>query len=78
MITDISQLDPNGTYTYADYLKWSFEQSVELIRGKLYDVSSTPRTKHQRIAMRVLHDVLNHFGKQTCEVFAAPLRCALA
>lgn len=32
MITDISQLDPNGTYTYADYLKWPFDESVELIK----------------------------------------------
>ena len=52
MITDISQLDPNGTYTYADYLKWRFEQSVELIRGRLYDMSPgvdspAPRSKHQ-------------------------------
>ncbi len=36
MITDISQLDSNGTYTYADYLKWQFDESVEFIKGKLY------------------------------------------
>lgn len=72
MITDISQLDPNGTYTYADYLKWRFDQSVELIKGRLYDMSPAPRARHQRIAMRALHDLLNHFGKQSCEVFTAP------
>ena len=31
MITDISQLGPNGTYTYADYLKWQLDKSVELV-----------------------------------------------
>lgn len=35
-ITDLSELDPNGTYTYADYLTWRFEQSVELIKGKIF------------------------------------------
>lgn len=34
MITDISQLDPNGTYTYADYLKWQFEEWIELLNGR--------------------------------------------
>jgi len=29
-ITQFSQLDPNGTYTYADYLTWKFEGFVEL------------------------------------------------
>ena len=72
MITDISQLDPNDSYTYADYLKWRFEQSVELIKGKLYTMSPAPRSAHQRVSMRVLHDLLNHFSKQSCEVFAAP------
>ena len=44
MITDISQLDPKGTYTYADYLTWRFEESLELIRGHIYKMSSAPRT----------------------------------
>ncbi|GAB3997741.1 Uma2 family endonuclease [Spirosoma daeguense] len=72
MITELSQLDPNGTYTYADYLKWRFEQSVELIKGKFYDMSPAPRAKHQRIAMRILRDLLNHFGDKSYEVFSAP------
>jgi hypothetical protein len=33
MITDIHSLDPNGTYTYADYLKWRFDEQVEIIKG---------------------------------------------
>ena len=72
MITDLSQLDPNGTYSYADYLKWQFEQSVELIKGKLYNMSPAPRAGHQRIAMRMLRDLLNHFDARSCEVYAAP------
>ena len=34
-ITDISQLDPNGDYSYADYLTWRFTKYVELIRGRV-------------------------------------------
>lgn len=29
-ITSLSQLDPNGVYTYADYLTWKFDEFVEL------------------------------------------------
>ncbi len=72
MITDLSQLDPNGVYSYADYLKWQFDQSIELIKGKLFPISPAPRAGHQRITMRVLRDLLNHFDQRTCEVFTAP------
>lgn len=50
MITDISQLDPNGTYTYADYLKWQFEEWVELLEGR-YRVFNKPgkSPRHQEI-----------------------------
>ena len=40
IITDISQLDPNGTYTYADYLTWKFSEMVELIKGKMMRMSA--------------------------------------
>lgn len=50
MITDISQLDLNKTYTYADYLTWQFDEVVELIRGKVFRIYPAPRTSHQWIS----------------------------
>ena len=35
MLKDISQLDFNKRYTYADYLTWDFGEVVELIKGKI-------------------------------------------
>ncbi|MBP7534865.1 MAG: hypothetical protein KA783_10495, partial [Chitinophagales bacterium] len=52
IITDISQLDPNGTYTYADYLNWKFSEMVELIKGKMMRMSA-PNLHHQRISRRI-------------------------
>jgi Uma2 family endonuclease len=72
MITDISQLDPNGTYTYADYLKWQFEESVELIKGKLYRMSPTPKRAHQLAVSHLLVDISLYFGGQPFEIYAAP------
>jgi hypothetical protein len=33
-ITSIDQLDPDKTYSYADYLLWEFDERLELIKGK--------------------------------------------
>ncbi len=38
-ITDLSQLDLNGTYSYADYLTWKFEQTLELIKLVFSDLA---------------------------------------
>jgi hypothetical protein len=42
-ITSFSQLDPNGSYTYADYLTWKFSEFVELIKGRVIRPISAPR-----------------------------------
>jgi Uma2 family endonuclease len=51
---------------------WRFEQSVELIKGKIFQMSPAPSVRHQRVASR-LH---THIGKflldKSCELFSAP------
>jgi Uma2 family endonuclease len=71
-ITDISELDLNGTYTYADYLLWRFEQSVELIKGKVFKMSPAPSVKHQRIASRLHTYVGKYLLDKPCDLFSAP------
>ena len=71
-ITHLSQLDPNGTYSYADYLTWRLEESVELIKGKIMAMSPAPNVKHQRVALKLLRPVDNYFLHKSCEVFIAP------
>ena len=41
-----NDLDPKGTYTYADYLKWTFEERLELIKGKIFNMSPAPARRH--------------------------------
>ncbi|MBK7407026.1 MAG: Uma2 family endonuclease [Saprospirales bacterium] len=71
-ITDISQLDPEGKYTYADYLLWKFKERVELIRGRLFKMTPAPNTVHQRISLELIRRVGNFFYKKPCQVFPAP------
>ncbi|HTG55958.1 MAG TPA: Uma2 family endonuclease [Niabella sp.] len=72
MITDISQLDRNKKYTYADYLTWRFKEAVELIKGKLFILSPAPASWHQKIAANLVLKIGNHFDGQNCNMFFAP------
>lgn len=76
-ITDISQLDPNGTYTYADYLRWQFDETVELIKGKIFRMSPgvdtpAPLTAHQLISGGLYSEIQQHFKRKSCRVLEAP------
>lgn len=71
MITSLSQLDPNGTYTYADYLLWQFEERVELLRGKIRQMAA-PSRKHQGIVTALTRLFANALWKSTCKVYVAP------
>jgi len=68
IITDINELDFSKKYTYADYVKWQFDEMVELIHGKIYGMSSVPNWEHQRVSGR-LHTLINIFGTLTNPVF---------
>jgi Uma2 family endonuclease len=71
-ITSLAQLDPNGSYTYADYLGWKFQEFVELIRGKLMRPMAGPSALHQRLSWRFSQAVGSFIGRGPCEAFYAP------
>src|SRR5437667_26416 len=50
---ELTKLDFNKTYTYADYLKWDFPERVELINGKLYQMMPAPSSMHQEISNKI-------------------------
>ena len=71
-ITQLSQLDLNQTYSYADYLTWQFKETVELIKGKIMLMSPAPNVVHQRVSMNFSGSLFNFFKRKKCQVFAAP------
>jgi Uma2 family endonuclease len=71
-ITDLSQLDlTNGIYSYADYLTWQFEQTVELIRGHIFPMAA-PSRKHQGISWQLTLSIGAYLRGQPCKAYAAP------
>lgn len=72
IITNINDLDLNGSYTYADYLLWQFSERLELIKGKIFKMSPAPSSSHQRISMKLTRELDRYFYGLNCEIFAAP------
>lgn len=71
-ITRLSQLDLNQTYSYADYLTWQFDETVELIKGKIMLMSPAPNVGHQQIAGNLYGMFYNFFRHKKCRFFPAP------
>jgi Uma2 family endonuclease len=71
MITDINQLDPNATYSYADYLTWKFEGYVELLKGKISKMAA-PTRNHQHLVLSIGALLYQHLEKSRCQAFVAP------
>ena len=71
-ITQLSQLDLNATYSYADYLTWQLDKTIELIKGKISLMSPAPSLHHQRISIRLSGILYSFFKRKSCQLFAAP------
>ena len=71
-ITDLSQLDVNKTYTYADYLTWKFEEFVEVIKGKLMRPMAGPSRMHQVYSLNIAAEIRQLLKGHPCQVYAAP------
>jgi Uma2 family endonuclease len=71
-VLKFEDIDLSGTYTYADYLKWEFDERLELIRGKVFTMSPGPNTFHQQISGVVYNALYNYLRRKPCKVFVAP------
>jgi Uma2 family endonuclease len=67
----IQDIDLSKNYTYADYLKWSLTETVEIIKGKVMQMAA-PLSNHQDSAGN-LHNIFKNYLKGSkCKVFIAP------
>lgn len=71
-ITNINELDLNGTYSYADYLTWQFDEMVELIKGKIVRMSPGPSRFHQDISVNLTLLLGNQLRPGQCKLYHAP------
>ncbi len=67
--------EPDSTfsgYTYADYLKWNFEEIVELIKGKVFKKAAAPSRRHQAVSGNVFVHFHAFLKDSPCQVYSAP------
>jgi Uma2 family endonuclease len=58
-------------YSYADYVRWTIEERIELIKGKILPLSA-PNTKHQSISRNLFIAICNYLKQKNCKAFSAP------
>ena len=46
-------IDPIKTYTYADYLTYDENERIEIIEGKIFNMSPAPSRIHQKIIIEI-------------------------
>jgi Uma2 family endonuclease len=68
----IEEPDLAGSYTYADYMTWRWDQMVELIDGKIYKMSPAPSSTHQKISGELFRQTANFLHGKKCQLFSAP------
>lgn len=68
----LSDLDLSKTYSYADYLKWTFDERLELIKGRIFKMTPAPGSVHQRQSGMIYAELYSYLRGKSSEVFSAP------
>ena len=71
-ITQLDQLNEDSfEYSYSDYMKWQFQERVEIIMGKIFPMSA-PNTPHHSLSNDIGNCFYNYFKGKPCYYFVAP------
>ena len=70
-IIEVQEPDHSLTYTYADLYSWNFIERLELLRGKIFQLSAA-NTKHMRVSQKLGYELYGFLKGKTCQVFIAP------
>ncbi|WP_316830158.1 Uma2 family endonuclease [Pedobacter aquatilis] len=71
-IRQFNEIDASLTYSYSNYLNWLFPERVELINGKVFEMSPAPSRVHQEVSRNLLKAFINFLDKKSCKVYSAP------
>jgi len=65
-------LNPNGFYSFADYLQWKLDSYVEIVKGKILKMTPAPDWSHQSSSSSLHGIIWNALKNKKCKVVAAP------
>jgi Uma2 family endonuclease len=69
---EFADIDLSQEYSYADYLQWTFEERLELIKGKIFKMSPAPSRIHQKLSWEIARELADYLKGKTCEAYTAP------
>ena len=65
-------IEQKKEFTYEDYLEFDDDVRVELIDGKVWDMSPAPTTVHQEILINLSGLIVDKLNKKGCKIYPAP------
>jgi Uma2 family endonuclease len=77
-IKTLNEVDFSAVYSYADYLRFEFEERLEIIKGHLFKMSPAPSRIHQGISANIFGPIYNALKGKSCRVYSAPFDVRLA
>jgi Uma2 family endonuclease len=67
----LADVDMDKIYSYADYLKWQFDERIELLKGRIFKMGA-PNFAHQAITGELYYQLRAFLQQKSCRVFVAP------
>ena len=74
----LSDLDFDKTYTYADYLTWTCDERLEILKGKLFKMTPAPNRFHQRLSGIISKKLSVFLERKPYHVYSAPFDVRLS
>ncbi len=74
----LNEVDFSALYSYADYMRFEFEERLEIIKGQLFKMSPAPSRIHQAISGNIFGPIYNALKGKPCRVYTAPFDVRLA
>ena len=71
-VARFEDLDLTRQYTYADYMTWTFQDRVELLRGWINRMSPAPNRFHQDVQLNLTLALGKFLEGHDCKLYTAP------
>jgi len=78
LIHTVNEVDFAAYHSYADYMRFAFDERLEIIKGHLFKMSPAPSRQHQGILTNIFGPIYNILKGKPCNVYTAPFDVRLA
>ncbi|QNN40285.1 Uma2 family endonuclease [Pedobacter roseus] len=77
-VKTVNEIDFSAIYSYADYMRFEFEERLEIIKGRVFRMSPAPSHIQQGVLTNIFGLIYNTLQGKSCRVYSAPFDVRLA